>query len=57
MSGDGPANGNAGALAFWEPRDNDGEPEMLVFGTGERIAVTDRVVSGEAGALLLKWKR
>jgi hypothetical protein len=57
MSGDGPANGNAGALAFWEPRDNDGEPEMLVFGTGEQIAVTDRVVSGEAGALLLKWKR
>ena len=30
---------------------------MLVFGTGERIAVTDRVFKGEAGALLLKLKR
>src|SRR5580704_291394 len=57
MSGDGHSNGNAEALAFWEPRDNDGEPEMLVFGTGERIAVTDRVFQGESGALLLKWKR
>lgn len=36
--------------------DDDGA-EMLVFGTGERIASTDRVFSGEAGALLLKWKR
>ena len=49
-------NGAAEALAFWE-RDEDGEPEMLTFGTGERIAVTDRVFRGEAGALLLKWKR
>jgi hypothetical protein len=56
-NGDGHPNGNAEALAFWEPRDNDGEPEMLVFGTGERIAVTDRVFQGESGALLLKWKR
>lgn len=31
--------------------------EVLVFGTGERVAVTDRVFRGEAGALLLKWKR
>jgi hypothetical protein len=37
--------------------DGEGDPEMLVFGTGERIASTDRVFSGEAGALLLKWKR
>ena len=57
MSGDERTNGNAEALAFWEPRSNDGEPEMLVFGTGERIAVTDRVFKGEAGALLLKFKR
>lgn len=64
MHGDGNGgNGNGeritsdAALAFWEPRSNDGEPEMLVFGTGERIAVTDRVFRGEAGALLLKWKR
>jgi hypothetical protein len=56
-NGDGRPNGNAEALAFWEPRDNDGEPEMLVFGTGERIAVTDRVFQGESGALLLKMKR
>jgi hypothetical protein len=35
----------------------EGASEMLVFGTGERIASTDRVFSGEAGALLLKWKR
>jgi hypothetical protein len=55
--GDGHPNGNAEALAFWEPRDNDGEPEMLVFGTGARIASTDRVFQGESGALLLKWKR
>ena len=57
MSGDERTNGNPNALAFWEPRSNDGEPEMLVFGTGERIAVTDRVFKGEAGALLLKFKR
>ena len=57
MSGDGHPNGTPEALAFWEPRDDDGEPEILVFGTGERIASTDRVFSGEAGALLLKWKR
>ena len=50
-------NGNPEALSFWEPRDSDGEPEVLVFGTGERIAVTDRVFQGESGALLLKWKR
>ena len=55
--GDGHPNGNAEALAFWEPRDTDVEPEVLVFGTGERIAVTDRVFQGESGALLLKWKR
>ena len=53
----GSGNGNPEALSFWEPRDSDGEPEVLVFGTGERIAVTDRVFQGESGALLLKWKR
>ena len=31
MSGDERTNGNAEALAFWEPRSNDSEPEMLVF--------------------------
>jgi len=37
--------------------DDEGASEMLVLGTGEQIASTDRVFSGEAGALLLKFKR
>jgi hypothetical protein len=37
--------------------DDEGASEMLVLGPGEQIASTDRVFSGEAGALLLKFRR